>query len=486
MQKSTYQSGVKFVAQPSGLLQTSLNQWIGCQRVVYNAKTDEDRYYFGFRKKQLALTGWPTPLDQQYAQFKSELTPWLSQVPSQVLRNGAVRWMSAKQRQLNGLAGAPVKKHARGRQSVLLTKELFQFVPIDPAQPEAGRRLILGTHRFPIGELPFIAHRPYQIPHQIVISRQAGKWFVSFSYEAEATTLLRSPEELAYEFNGLSDAELAQIVEGYDRGVAVRVADSQGVFHCADPVVEERIRRKKVQTKRYQKQLARQVIGSKNRQKTKDKIAKLCAYRARCAEDWAHQTSYKLVHADAKIHVFEALLMRNMVKKAKAKKVGGKWVRNGAAAKSGLNSAILASGWGRLLQFTKYKAARDNQLVLVVPPYQSSQECSRCGHTHPDNRLSQAEFVCQCCGHAENADTNASKVLKKRGIAALRKGIVIKPVKQVAMHKNKKEKSAGAGCSVVSVERSNKSRAGKASVAHTAMKQKNDIRKDRSTGASGR
>jgi transposase len=35
-----------------------------------------------------------TPVDQQYAQFKDEdLTPFLYDVPSQVLRNGAVRFM---------------------------------------------------------------------------------------------------------------------------------------------------------------------------------------------------------------------------------------------------------------------------------------------------------------------------------------------------------------------------------------------------------
>ena len=40
---------------------------------------------------------------------------------------------------------------------------------------------------------------------------------------------------------------------------------------------------------------------------------------------------------------------------------------------------------------------------------------SACGHTHPDNRPTQAGFVCQCCGHTENADFNASKVIRRRG-----------------------------------------------------------------------
>ncbi|MDA8111200.1 MAG: zinc ribbon domain-containing protein, partial [Nitrospiraceae bacterium] len=54
--------------------------------------------------------------------------------------------------------------------------------------------------------------------------------------------------------------------------------------------------------------------------------------------------------------------------------------------------------------------------MLKVSPHFSSQECARCGHIHPDNRPSQAVFVCQRCGLTDNADHNASRVMAKRGI----------------------------------------------------------------------
>lgn len=490
--ETSYQSGVKFAAYPSTDMQTSLNQWIGCQRVIYNAKTDEDRYSRTFQRKTLDLVGESTPLDQQYSQFKSELAPWLSEVPSQILRNGATRWMTAKQRQLKGLGGAPVRKRAFGRQSVLITKELFEFEPIQPNNLEAGYRLVLGTKKFPLGELRFVAHRPYKIPNQIVISHKAGKLFVSFSYVVkldETDAPIRTPKELAYEFNLLSDEALASMMNRYDRGVVLPVADAYGAYHCPEPVVEERIERRKTHVKHYQRQLARQVKGSCNGKKTKAKIAKASDYRARCTEDWAHKTSHALVTTEhdgvvQMIHVFENLKIQNMVGRPKAKMVDGKWVRNGAAAKAGLNTAILKSGWGRVVLYTRYKGGRRNQLVLLVPPHHSSQECSACGHTHPDNRLEQAEFICQRCGHAENTDTNASKVLKKRGLAALRKGPAIpdKPVVKVSMRKNKEKNSGtGEGFPVVSVERPNKTFTGTTSIAHAAMKQKISTSDGRST-----
>lgn len=44
-----------------------------------------------------------------------------------------------------------------------------------------------------------------------------------------------------------------------------------------------------------------------------------------------------------------------------------------------------------------------------VAPFYTSQTCSVCGHRDKKNRLSQESFVCQSCGHSDNADTNAAK-----------------------------------------------------------------------------
>lgn len=49
-----------------------------------------------------------------------------------------------------------------------------------------------------------------------------------------------------------------------------------------------------------------------------------------------------------------------------------------------------------------------------VLPYNTSLECSKCGHIEKGNRLSQELFVCQKCGHSDNADLNASINILKR------------------------------------------------------------------------
>ena len=95
-------------------------------------------------------------------------------------------------------------------------------------------------------------------------------------------------------------------------------------------------------------------------------------------------------------------------------------MKNGAQAKAGLNRSIHASAWGKVRRFTTYKAARMQKLVISVPPHHTSQECSKCSHTHPDKRLKQELFVCRNCGFTSNADSNAAVIIKKRGIKMLR------------------------------------------------------------------
>ena len=58
-------------------------------------------------------------------------------------------------------------------------------------------------------------------------------------------------------------------------------------------------------------------------------------------------------------------------------------------------------------------------MILIAPNY-TSQECADCGHIQPENRVTRDDFVCQVCGHAENADMNAAKVIKKRAITLIK------------------------------------------------------------------
>lgn len=111
-------TGFSLRCYPTPAQAQTLARWIGCQRFIYNAKTTEDRYFRAFARKRLDLVGQCAPVDQQYAQFISENSSWLREVPSQVLRNGAVKWSQSYSRYFKRLAGRPTIRKKGGRQSV--------------------------------------------------------------------------------------------------------------------------------------------------------------------------------------------------------------------------------------------------------------------------------------------------------------------------------------------------------------------------------
>ncbi|MGC8530256.1 MAG: RNA-guided endonuclease InsQ/TnpB family protein, partial [Leptospirillia bacterium] len=108
----------------------------------------------------------------------------------------------------------------------------------------------------------------------------------------------------------------------------------------------------------------------------------------------------------------EDLKIRTMSRSARG------WVESpgkNVRQKAGLNRSILSRGWGTFLTLLEYKLARNGGVLVRVPPQYTSQTCSTCGHVSPKNRKTQEAFVCMVCGHAENADVNAAKNIKRVG-----------------------------------------------------------------------
>lgn len=440
------QIGNRFRCYPTPAQAQTLLQWIGCQRFIYNAKVGEDQYFRRFARKSLTHTGEFAPIDQQYSQFKTELTPWLSEVPSHILRNGAVLWKQTYSRYFQKLGGRPAIHKKHGKQSVWLTSELFEFTPVVDAQMGeiTGHQLHIGTKKYPVGVVAFKAHKDFKPPASLHISIHAGQWHVSFNCDDDL--IEPSQADTTEYLMQFTEGELRAATVGLDRGVALPLATSDGASFGFTPIQDKRILKQERHQKRWQRKQARRVKGSKNWCKAKRKVARYQRYGADVRRDVAHQSSHTLASDDRyKLFVFEALKVQNMTRRAKAKQdENGRWLRNGAAAKSGLNKAILASTWGQARVFLHYKARRKAKLVIEVPAFYSSQECATCGHIHKDNRVSQSEFVCQSCGHRQNADHNASRVIAARGVKQLLFGKCVKKEKKTCRITRKK---VGAGCS---------------------------------------
>ena len=439
-------TGHKFRCYPDVHQQQTLVQWIGCQRYIYNAKVQEDKYFRALARKALSFTGKHAPIDQQYSHFKDpELSPWLFEVPSQLLRNGAVRWKQAYSRFFQKLGGRPTIQRKHGVQSVWLTSELFEFVPTTNADTgEITHRLMVGTNKYPIGEICFNAHHNYVLPASISISVDNGKWYVSFSADDGLAEI--RPQDVIAELEQYSEVELQAMAVGVDRGVTIAACVSDGGTYTFTLTQQKRMAKRERARKRYQRKMARRVKGSAGFRDAKRRATACQQYAKNVRHDFAHQVSYRLVETEGvRLIGFEDLRIQSMTRKARAKKdVSGKYVRNNAAAKSGLNKSILQRAWGKTQDFAKYKALRRNKIVVEVTAQYTSQECSKCGHVHSDNRLSQSDFFCQRCGYRVNADYNASINIAKRAVRLiLSGGHHVKTAKKTMCLKPK----VGAGCS---------------------------------------
>ena len=432
------QIGNRFRLYPNSIQQKTLSQWIGCQRFIYNAKVQEHALDSHFTYKTTQHINQHPPLDCTMAQYKSkELSPRLYEVPAVILRNGAYIWRQTMQGFLRGINKKARKQHGHGEVGVWLTSELYRFEPIvDVITGEIlAHRLFVGTKKYPVGQIHFVAHKEHQIPKSIHIKRSGNQWYLSFNYDDGAYEWTDA-DNIA-RLSQFTDAELEQTVIGIDRGVAIPFATSKlGDFNYSKEQKKTLFKCDKY-IKRYSSIANRRSKGSNNCKKAWQRVAKYHSVIKEVRRDFAHQTSHAIAsNPSVELIGFEKLNNTGMVKKPKAKQDAcGKWIQNGARAKAGLSKAILGSVWGSVKDKTAYKARRLGKLVVEVKAAYSSQECSACGFVHAESRVTQDLFSCLHCGHTENADTNASKVIAKRAIALLRADIKPKEKKSRSIRK---------------------------------------------------
>ena len=432
--------------------------WSAGQMFIYNECVREQRYFDSLsrliaetrRRKQPIRPECrierPEP-DQKYSRFvDKKAMPWLDEVPSDILGIGAYRFYQACQRAKRGLTRRakvhPIKDSDR---KLLLTRRYFT---IEPTSRDDRFKLRFGSARKPGGVIIFHAHRDFRMPAMVSVTLTARSLTVSFSFEepAEEGKFPETEAEIAARLLQYSKAELEAHSVGLDRGVVRPVQSShQDEPYGFTEAQLERMKRQARRRKRYQRMAARREKGSRNLAKARHRIARTYDYQRNVIEDFAHQTSHRLVSLEEIwVYVLEALKIQNMTKRPKAKyDEAGKPLRNGASAKAGLNAAVLRSGWGKTGRYLRYKAIKAGKLVLEVDPKNTSRCCPLCGTVDAKNRPSQAVFRCVRCGFEGNADVVATRNIRDRGIEMLIAG-KFEPKKMKKLLRTKKAKPSDA------------------------------------------
>ena len=213
---------------------------------------------------------------------------------------------------------------------------------------------------------------------------------------------------------------------GIDRGCAHTLALSDGtMLDMPQPSGRETQEYLRLQRKLARQDRTNEKRGGKTAKfrsnRRKDTLRRMQAIRQRVGnrkDDWVNKTTTRLVR-DYDIIALEALETRRMSRKPKAKpdpEHPGRYLRNNAAAKAGLNRSILSNRWTDIHNKLDYKTRLAGTRLISVNPTYTSQTCSRCGCVAKENRESQAVFHCVVCNHRDNADINAARNILDRAL----------------------------------------------------------------------
>lgn len=303
-------------------------------------------------------------IDQQreLTELRKEL-PWLKAVPRDVAADLLRKLDDAWQRCFATISDAPHwKRKGRGAANFC-----------EPHPKSWG--INDGCLRFPkIGPVRVVVHRPLEGKRKTcTLARDGDQWFVSIVCEIEINPPSRTTPVVAL-----------------DRGIAVLAATSDGEFIANPRHLEVTL----AKLARAQRSMSRKKKGSKNRTKAKSRVARIYRKVRRQRGHYLNVQSARLAKNHGVV-VIEKLNVEGMMKGNCARAIGD-------------------AGWSILANQLRCKLAWSGGSLVEVPAAYSSQTCSACGCIDAKSRRSQAVFVCVGCGHSENADVNAAKVLLTR------------------------------------------------------------------------
>ena len=260
----------------------------------------------------------------------------------------------------------------------------------------------LGTFRVRV-------HRPIAgVIKTVTIRRAADQWYVTFSCALDVEPAPTQPPDAAVGID-LGLLHFAVLSTGEQ-------IDNPRYFRRA----QKRLAAAQQKLSRGQKRRRGQP-SSKRREQARLQVARAHRKVRHQRADFHHKLARRFV-AEYGVIVFEALEIANLTRRPKGKVDADKsaeagatvYAPNGAAAKAGLNKAILDAGWRAFQQMCVSKAAWAGRTVVFVNPAFTSQTCSECGAIQK-MPLVERVYSCPVCQLERDRDHNAALNILRAG-----------------------------------------------------------------------
>lgn len=303
-------------------------------------------------------------LNNNLLKLKEEF-PFLKQLHSQTLQNISQRISFA----FNNFYRKVKNKEASGFPR-FKSKNRYDSI----TYPQSGFKLSKKLYLSKVGTIDIRLHRKIdgKIKTLTLKKTSTNKWFASFSVEYEIKIKKINSNNII----------------GIDLGLNHFYADSNS--NLADNPRCLRMSEEKLA--KVQKLLSRKKKGSKNRIKSRLKVARIYEKITNQRNDFLHKESRKLVHNYSQIAV-EKLHIKNMVHNKH------------------LSKSIADASWQRFLQMLAYKVEETGGKIIQVNARGTSQYCI-CGNK-VKKTLAVRTHKCSDCGIIIDRDVMSAMVIRK-------------------------------------------------------------------------
>lgn len=217
-----------------------------------------------------------------------------------------------------------------------------------------------------------------------VYKNKCNQWFVSIVVQIEKPSLI---------------TEIKNSI-GIDLGIKAfavtsdaEIINNPKFYSCSESRVS-----------RYHKQHSRKQKGSRNKEKTRYRLAKLHQRIANQRKDFTNKLSSVITKQNDLIAI-ENLNVSGMIKNRK------------------LSKSISDASWGMFISTLKWHCTkRGKHLVQINKWYPSSKTCSHCNSLKETLTLSERTYECNFCGISIDRDFNASVNILNEGLRLYTEG----------------------------------------------------------------
>lgn len=372
------QRAFRYRFYPTPEQESLLRRTLGCVRLVYNRALDARSTAWATESKSISylqtsamLTGWKKQDDLEF----------LNEVSSVPLQQCLRHLQTAFSNFFSKRAKYPNFKKKRNGGSAEFSSSAFRWRDGQLFLAKCSEPLpIRWSRQIPEG----------CTPSTVTVSLSpAGRWHVSLLVEDHTIQQLPPVESCV----------------GVDLGLKSLLITSEG-----EAIKNPRgFNRHRARLAKAQKRLAKTQKGSRNRQKARERVARIHARITDSRRDHLHKLTTRLVKENQLIAV-EDLCVKGMLRSKR------------------YSRSIADAAWGELVRQLEYKASwYGRTLVKVDRFFPSSKTCSACGHVVEAMPEGIRDWDCPSCGVHHDRDINAAKNVLAAGLAVAACGAPVRP-----------------------------------------------------------